>query len=542
MVQKGNKRQTLGRQDGRAPARAYAMKAVEDTDAPDVIAGNFQIFDTTVHALIDPGSTHSYICTDIPNLGKLPRSETEYDILVTNPLGHSVIVNKVYRDCPIKIREYEFLGDLIELSFREFDVILGIDWLSRHQAILDCRMKRVTLRTPNEDEVTFIGERSNHLSNVISAATARTMVRKGCEAYLAYVIDTVKARPSVSDIPSVSDFPDVFPEELLGLPPHREIEFAIDVVPGATPASITPYKMAPLELKELKLQLQELLEKGFIRPSVSPWGAPVLFVKKKDGTLRLCIDYRQLNKLTVKNKYQLPRIDDLFDQLKGASIFSKIDLRSGYHQLRIKDADVHKTAFRTRYGHYEFLVMPFELTNAPAAFMDLMNRVFRPYVDQFVVVFINDILVYSKDRESHDTHLQVVLETLRKEQLYAKLSKCEFWMNEVSFLGHIVSKEGIRVDPKKIEVVVEWKPPRNVIEVRSFLGLAGYYRRFVKGFSMTAAPMTKLLQKNVKYEWSEKCQRSFDKLKAFLTEAPVLTQPTCGREYVIFSDASLNGL
>ena len=268
----------------------------------------------------------------------------------------------------------------------------------------------------------------------------------------------------------------------------------------------------------------------------------MLFVKKKDGTLRLCIDYRQLNKLIVKNKYPLPRIDDLFDQLKGASIFSKFDLRTGYHQLKIKDVDVHKTAFRTRYGHYEFLVMSFGLTNAPAAFMDLMNRVFRPYVDQFVVVLIDDILVYSQDRESHDAHLRVVLETLRKEQLYAKLSKCEFWLNEVSFLGHIVSKEGIRVDPKKIEVIVEWKPPRNVTKIRSFLGLAGYYRRFVKGFSMTAAPMTRLLQKNVKHEWSEKCQRSFDKLKAFLTEAPVLTQPTCGREYVIFSDASLNGL
>ena len=255
--------------------------------------------------------------------------------------------------------------------------------------------------------------------------------------------------------------------------------------------------MAPLELKELKLQLQELLEKGFIRPNVSPWGAPVLFVKKKDGTLRLCIDYRQLNKLTVKNKYPLPRIDDLFDQLKGASIFSRIGLRSRYHQMRIKDVDVHKTAFQTRYGHYEFLVMPFGLTNALAAFMDLMNRVFQPYVDQFVVVFIDDILVYSKDHESHDTHLRVVLETLRKEQLYVKLSKCEFWLNEVFFLGHIVSKEGIRVDPKKIEVVVEWKPPRNVTEVRSFLGLAGYYRRFFKGFSMTAAPMMRLLQKNV---------------------------------------------
>ena len=404
----------MGRQDGCASAIAYAMKAVEDTDAPDVITSNFQIFDTTVHALIDPGSTHSYICTDIANVKNLPKSGTEYDILVTNPLGHSVIVNRVYRDCPIRIREYEFPGDLIELSFKEFDVILGMDWLSRHQVMVDCRMKRVTLRTPNEDEVTFIGERSNHFSNVISAATAKKMVRKGCEAYLAYVVDMVKARPSIFDIPTVSDFPDVFSEELPGLPPQREIEVAIDVIPGATPASITPYRMAPVELKELKLQLQELLEKRFIRPSVSPWGAPVLFVKKRDGTLRLCIDYRQLNKLTIKNKYLLPRIYDLFDQLKGASIFSKIDLRYGYHQLRIKDVDVHKTAFRTRYGHYEFLVMPFGLTNAPTAFMDLMNRVFRPHVDQFVVVFIDDILVYSKDRENHDTHLRVVLETLRK--------------------------------------------------------------------------------------------------------------------------------
>ena len=193
----------------------------------------------------------------------------------------------------------------------------------------------------------------------------------------------------------------------------------------------------------------------------------MLFVKKKDGTLQLCVDYRQLKKMTMKNKYSLPKIDDLFNQLKGASVFSKIDLRSGYHQLKIRDADVHKTVFRMRYGHYEFLVVPFGLTNAPAAFMDLMNHVFRPYVDQFVVVFIDDILVYSKDREDHDTHVRVVLETLRKEQLYAKLSKCEFWLGEVSFIGHIVSEERIRVETK---VIIEWKQPRNVTEVRSFLG------------------------------------------------------------------------
>ena len=324
-------------------------------------------------------------------------------------------MNIIYRDCPIRIREYEFLGDLIELSFREFDVISRMDWLSRHQVVIDCRMKRVTLRTPIGKEVTFIGERSNDLSNVISATTARMMVRKGCEAYLAYVIDTKKVEPSLSDISIVSDYPDVFSKEFPGLPPHSEIELAIDVIPGATPASITLYRMAPVELKELKLQLQELLEKGFIRLSVSPWAAPVLFVKKKDGTLRLCVDYRQLNKMTVKNKYPLPRINELFDQLKGASVISKIDLRSGYHQLRIKDTDVHKTTFRMRYGHYEFLVMPFGLTNALATFMDLMNCVFRPYVDQFVVVFIDDILVYSKDRGNHDTHLRVVLETLRRK-------------------------------------------------------------------------------------------------------------------------------
>ena len=206
--------------------------------------------------------------------------------------------------------------------------------------VVDYRMKRVTLRTSSGEEVTFIGERSNHLSNVISAATARIMVQKGCEAYLAYVIDTKKVKPSLSDIPTVCDYPDVFPEEFPKLPPHREIEFVIHIVPGATLASITPYRMAPVELKELKLQLQELLEKGFIRPSVSPWGASVLFIKKKDGTLRLCVYYRQLNKMTVNNKYPLPRIDDLFDRLKGASVFSKIDLRSGYHQLRIKDVDV----------------------------------------------------------------------------------------------------------------------------------------------------------------------------------------------------------
>jgi len=205
-----------------------------------------------------------------------------------------------------------------------------------------------------------------------------------------------------------------------------------------------------------------LLDKGFIRPSNSPWEAPILFVKKKDGTLRLCIDYRQLNKVIVKNKYPLPRIDDLFDQLKGARVFSKIDLRFGYHQLRIKEQDIQKIAFRTRYGHYEFLMMPFGLTNAPAVFIDLMNRVFRPYLDKYVVVFIDNILVNSNSYLEHEQHLRVVLQTLRENRLYAKLDKYEFWLKEVVFLGHVISAKGIFIDPKKVEAMLKWERPTNV--------------------------------------------------------------------------------
>ena len=258
--------------------------------------------------------------------------------------------------------------------------------------------------------------------------------------------------------------------------------------------------------------------------------------------MRLCIDYRELNKVTIKNRYPLPRIDDLFDQLKGARIFSKIDLRSGYHQLRIKEDDIPKTAFRTRYGHYEFLVMPFGLTNAPAAFMDLMNRTFQPYLDQFVVVFIDDILVYSTEQSEHEHHLRVVLETLRKEQLYAKLSKCEFWLNSISFLGHVISDNGVAVDPQKIKAVSEWPRPTNVTEVRSFLGLAGYYRRFVEDFSRIAQPLTNLMKKTVRFQWNDKCERAFEELKKRLTTAPVLTLPVDGVEFEVYSDASKEGL
>jgi hypothetical protein len=275
--------------------------------------------------------------------------------------------------------------------------------------------------------------------------------RKGsCHQVTAHI----EIRPSEA-MNVVSEFPDVFPEELPGMPPERKVEFTIELIPGTTPISKRAYRVSGPELVELKKQIDELSEKGYIRPSTSPWAAPVLFMEKKDGTKRMCIDYRALNEVTVKNKYPLPRIEDLFDQLRGASVFSKIDLRLDYHQLRIRPSDIPKTAFITKYGLYEFTVMSFGLTNAPAYFMYLMNSVFMDYLDKFIVVFIDDILIYSQNEQEHEEHLRKVLQRLRDCQLYAKLSKCEFWISEVLFLGHIINREGLAIDPKKVTAILD---------------------------------------------------------------------------------------
>ncbi|WVZ80118.1 hypothetical protein U9M48_027621 [Paspalum notatum var. saurae] len=320
------------------------------------------------------------------------------------------------------------------------------------------------------------------------------------------------------------------------------MEFAIDLVPGTAPIAKAPYRMSGKEYDELKKQLDDLLEKGLIRCSISPWGAPVLFVKKRDGTMRLCIDYRELNAVTLKSKCPLPRIDALLDQLKGARYFSKIDLRSGYHQMKIREEDIPKTAFVTRYGHHEFTVVSSGLTNAPAYFMNMMNLIFKEELDQFVMVFTDDILIYSKTREQHEKHLRAVLEKLRRNQLYGKFSKCEFWLKKVAMLRHVLIAEGVSVDPEKIEAVSNWKTPRNVTEIRSFLGLAKYYRRFIENFSKIAKPMTELLKDKVSFEWNDKREKSFQCLKDKLTTTPVLTLPDLRKDFVVYCDASRQGL
>jgi hypothetical protein len=326
-------------------------------------------------------------------------------------------------------------------------VILGMDWLSKHKGMINYARKAVRLRTSSGKEMEYVAE------NLVTDKAASNRV----------VLNQLDAT-STMNVRTVSEFPDAFPEELPGMPPDREIEFVMKLVPGIAPIFKRPYRMAASQLAELKEQLQELLDKGYIRPSASPWGAPIIFVPKNDGTQRMCVDYRSLNEVTIKNKYPLPRIDDLFDQLKGACVFSKIDPRSGYHQLKIRATGIPKTAFITRYGLYEYTVS-FGLTNAPAYFMYLMNNVFMEYLDKFVVVFIDDILIFSKNEEEHDEHLHLVLQKLRENQLYAKLRKCEFWLKEVSFLGHIISEGGIYVDPSKVKSVLSWNTPQSVSDI-----------------------------------------------------------------------------
>jgi hypothetical protein len=410
--------------------------------------------------------------------------------------------------------------DLVLLPFEDMDIILGMDWMTKHKVLLDISKRVIEIDSPYNG--------------------ATTLYLPQQEYFYSWVYATTHIK--LEDIPIVCEYPDVFPDDLPGMPPDRDIEFIIELQPGTAPISKRSYRMPPNELAELKIQLQDLLDKGFIRPSTSPWGCPALFVKKKDNSLRLCVDYRPLNAVTIKNKYTLPRIDILFDQLAGAKVFSKIDLRSGYHQIKIKPSDIPKAAFSTRYGLYEYLVMSFGLTNAPAYFMYLMNSVFMPELDKFIVVFIDDILIYSKTEEDHADHLRVILQRLRDHHLYAKFSKCEFWLDSVKFLGHIISSEGISVDPTKVQEVMDWKPPTSVHQICSFLGLVGYYHRFIPDFSKIAKPMTELLKKEAKFHWSDKCEEAFHTLRKLLTTAPILAQLDSAKPFDVYCDASGTGL
>ncbi|GJW19818.1 putative reverse transcriptase domain-containing protein [Tanacetum coccineum] len=513
---------------GNAPAKVYAVGHGGTNLDSNIVMGTFLLNNRYASVLFDTGVDRSFVSTAFSSQIDITPTALDhyYDVELAD--GRIIGLNTILRGCTLNILNHPFNIDLMPVELGSFDAIIGMDWLVKYQAIIVCAEKIVRIPWGNETLIVY-GDGSNQgheaRLHIISYTKTQEYMLKGCPVFLANVntkeTKDKSEKKRLEDVPIVWDFPDVFPEDL----PAR-----------------APYRLAPSEMKELSEQLKELSDKGFIRPSSSPWGAPVLFVKKKDGSFRMCIDYRELNKLTVKNRYPLPRIDDLFDQLQGSSVYSKIDLRSGYHQLRVQEEDIPKTAFRTRYGHYEFQVMPFGLTNAPAVFMDLMNRVCKPYLDKFVIVFIDDILIYSKNKQEHEEHLKLILELLKKEELYAKFSKCEFWIPKVQFLGHVIDSQGIHVDPAKIKSIKDWASPKSPMEIHQFLGLDGYYRRFIEGFSKISKPMTKLTQKKVKFEWGDKQETAFQLLKQKLCSAPILALPEGSEDFIVYCNALIKGL
>ncbi|XP_039038705.1 uncharacterized protein LOC120176331 [Hibiscus syriacus] len=424
----------------------------------------------------------------------------------------------------------------------DFDFVLGLSFLDRINAFpvpfADC----LCILDPKQQCIVPVSRGPGIGAKVLSAIQFSKAVRKEEPSFLAVLVcEEPTTTKKVPDVVShvLAEFQDVMPVELpKKLPPKREVDHKIELVPNVEPPARAPYRMAPPELEEMRRQLKDLLDAGYIRPSKSPYGAPMLFQKKHDGSLRMCIDYRALNKLTVKNKYLIPLIADLFDQLGGARWFTKLDLRSGYYQVRIAEGDEPKTACVTRYGSYEYLVMPFGLTNAPATFCTLMNKVLQPFLDRFVVVYLDDIVIYSKTLEEHVEHLKQVFLVLRENELFVKEEKCSFAKTEVPFLGHIIGGGKIWMDRDKVRAIDEWQVPTKVTELRSFMGLANYYRRFVKGYSKIAAPLTELLKKEKAWDWGPKCQSAFDEIKLAMINEPVLVLPDHTKPFEVFTDAS----
>jgi len=438
----------------------------------------------------------------------LPQIETATPLTIELADGRKKEVTSEVKIQKLELDEYRTTGITAQLlNLQRYDAILGKPWLYHANPNINWRSNTLTFqygkRTINVNASTKKPSIDSECSSVYISRHQLASTPDTAELFAICPITSNEVLKNMSKEGKalIQEFSDVFPTELPNeLPPERSVDHSIDLFPGSEPPFKATYRLSYPEMDELKKQLAELSTKGFIRPSTSPFGAPVLFVHKKEGTLRLCVDYRALNKITIKNRYPLPRIEELMDRLCGAKYFSKIDLYSGYHQIRIKDTDIHKTAFRTRYGHYEFLVLPFGLTNVPATFMTLMNDIFREYLDKFVIIYLDDILIYSKTKEEHLQHLRIVLGILRQHKLYAKSTKCELLQPKVEYLGHFLSKEGISVDLRKVDAIKNWPEPTNVSEVRSFLGLASYYRKFVERFSAIATPLTVLLYKNLKFE------------------------------------------
>ncbi|GBG80071.1 hypothetical protein CBR_g30438 [Chara braunii] len=505
-----------------------------------------------VGAFADIGSTRNFIscaCVDRLRLGDQVQrlSKTVASTLANK---HQMVVKNYVKHvaCTFSYGGGEVIHKISFLVSDKlpFDMLLGMFYLEVSQPQFDWDRKVLIHKLPNCRTVRLQKYKASSLIKnygCMCASSFYNYYKQNREEgmYLVFVSEkgeAVKSPPEIERV--VAQYSDLFEEPTRVV--EREVVHAIEVVPGTKVPRGRIHRMSPAELDELRRQLKKLTEKGWIRPSTSPYGAPVLFVPKKGGPLRMCIDYRGLNAITVKNAEPLPRIDDLLDRVQGCRYFTKIDLKSGYHQIVVRLEDQHKTAFQTRYGLYEFVVMPFGLCNAPGTFQHAMNRIFHEYLDKFIVVYLNDILIFSRTVEEHAEHLKTMLGLLRQHQYKVNLDKCEFGRTKILYLGHEISADGLRPEDAKVASIRDWPRPQTVTEVRSFLGMTDYYRPFLKNYSTIASQLTDLTRLDTPWEWTEECEASFKKLKYALTHYEVLKLPDSDKPFIVTIDASQYGI
>ncbi|XP_044474694.1 uncharacterized protein LOC123202715 [Mangifera indica] len=499
-----------------------------------------KISETEVVVLVDSGATHSFLSQQVVKDLALQIHQKAFSVTVGN--GQSIKGGGVCRAVKLHLGSIHFLQDFYVFQLGNVDVILGMDWLSTLGIVHSDWQSLTMWFNWNGQQVSLQGDPSLTIRETSLRGFCKTLKSSNLVYWIelthTVMEDSSPEQPEITAV--LQHFQHLF-EEPSGLPPRQTRDHAIRLVEGAIPPNIRPYRYPHHQKNEVERQIQDMLKAGIICPSISPFSNPVLLVQKKDGGWRFCVDYRVFNKLTIPDKFPIPAIDELLDELSGATIFSKLDLKSGYHQIRIVDNDIEKTTFRTHNGHYEFLVMPFGLSNAPATFQALMNTVFRDHLRRFILVFFDDILIYSRDLADHLEHLHTALTLLSEHHLVLNRKKCSFAVTQLEYLGHIISASRVAADPKKIQCMVDWPLPKDITELRGFLGLTGYYRRFVRNYGRIAAPLTQLLKKN-SFLWSDEATHAFETLKKTMTTVPVLAMPDFTQPFIVETDASAIGI
>ncbi|CAM8968817.1 unnamed protein product [Rhodiola kirilowii] len=532
---------------------SISLHALEGHFVPTTLRLEASIYGKPIVVLVDGGSTHNFMQTRIARFLQLPVEPSQH-MQVTVGNGDSLHCEGACNGVPLSMGGQSFEVSLHLLPIYGADLVLGVQWLADVGPVLFDYKALWLSFVHNGTQLKLHGLSRPSLAQMTLRQIQR-LTHTCASASMFHLIATVSPEPLHTTNPSLPvlppDIPPPYSDDLntllrqfqatflppKGLPPHRNSDHRINLSPGAAPVNVRPYRYPHFQKTEIERLITEMLAEGIIRPSSSPFSSPVLLVKKKDGSWRFCVDYRALNAVTIRDRFPIPTVDELLDELHGATIFSKLDLRSGYHQLRMHHEDIHKTAFRTHEGHYEFLVMPFGLSNAPSSFQAEMNSIFRHLLRKTVLVFFDDILVYSKSWPDHVRHLHEVLQILQLNSFYAKPSKCDLARSSLAYLGHIISGSGVAVDPEKIKAISQWPCPTSVKQLRAFLGLTGYYRKFVANYASLVAPLTQLLRKDA-FIWTALASEAFNALKKAMTSTPVLALPDFTQSFTVQTDAS----